>query len=262
MKTMLVSIVGLLVALYGALCAWIYVTQRSMLYFPVPEGRERPAEVLPLRVDGAVLKIWHLARGAGPALLYFGGNAEDVGPGLPDFARVLPQHSLFFVNYRGYGGSSGSPSERALVADAVALYDLVRRDHAEIAVVGRSLGAAVAVQLASQRPVAKLVLVTPFDSAVRLGQALMPWLPVSWLLKDRYDSAGRAGALRCPTLIVIAGDDEVVGRRHADALAAAFAPGWAQPLVVPGAGHNDLQLWPEYFPRIAAFLGHGPAPDG
>jgi uncharacterized protein len=149
MKTWLPSFLGFGALIYGGLCGWLYLAQRSMIYFPVPERREAPAEPIRLAVDGAVLKIWRVARGDGPALIYFGGNAEDVAGSVGEFAAALPGHSLYFVNYRGYGGSTGRPGERSLVADALAVFDSLSARHARIAVVGRSLGAAVGVQLAA-----------------------------------------------------------------------------------------------------------------
>jgi pimeloyl-ACP methyl ester carboxylesterase len=255
MKTWLPSMLGLGGLIYGGLCAWVYLAQRAMIYFPVPERRAAPpAEPIRLPVDGAVLKIWRVANAEGPALIYFGGNAEDVGASVGEFSAVLPRYSLYFVNYRGYGGSTGRPSERSLVADALELFDTLHASHARIAVVGRSLGSAVAVQLAAARPVAGLVLVTPFDSAVQIGRAVLPWLPISLLLRDRYDSVARAPSIKAPTLVLIAAQDEVIARQHSEALVAALPPAATETLTVRGAGHNDIQLWPPYYRRIGDFL--------
>lgn len=119
---------------------------------------------------------------------------------------------------------------------------------------GRSLGAGVAVHLASERPVHRLVLVTPFDSLARVAQSHMPWLPVRWLMKDRYDSASRAHSIRAPVLAVIAAEDEIVPRARSDALVNAFRPGQVRVVVVPGAQHNTLDLSPKYLQSVRAFL--------
>ena len=141
-----------------------------------------------------------VARGAAQGL----GGAARQGPGRSSisagtprtspgtsrrFRAAFPDRSLFLVNYRGYGGSSGQPSEAALFADALAIFDHVRREHSEIAVMGRSLGSGVAVLVASERPVEQLVLVTAFDSLVNVAREYLRWLPVGRLLRDRYDSA-------------------------------------------------------------------------
>ncbi len=242
-----------LVVVYALLCAWVYARQRSMIYYPVPE-RASSLGAMSLPVEGAVLRIWTLKRPGSRALIYFGGNAEDVSGSLGEFAQALPERSLYFVNYRGYGGSTGAPTEAALVADALAIFDSLHQDHDEIAVVGRSLGSGVAVQLAVARPVSALVLVTPFDSLARVGQAAMPWLPVAFLMRDRYESARFAPRVTCPTLLLVAAADAVIPPTHAHSLLAAFAAGRARAVELPGAGHNDLQLWPQYYREIAAFL--------
>jgi pimeloyl-ACP methyl ester carboxylesterase len=250
----MIVVLGLVVAVYALLCAWVYARQRSMIYYPVPERASTFGEAISLPVEGAVLKIWTVRRPGSRALLYFGGNAEDVSGSLGEFAQALPERSLYFVNYRGYGGSTGAPTEAVLVADALAIFDTLRNDYDEIAVVGRSLGSGVAVQLAAARPVSKLVLVTPFDSLARVGQGAMPWLPVSLLMQDRYESARFAPQLTCPTLLLIAAADAVIPPAHAKTLLAAFAAGRARAVEVPAAGHNDIQLMPQYYHEIAGFL--------
>lgn len=239
--------------LYAGLCLLMFLTQRSQIYFPVRESAAPGATPFLFDVEGAKIKVWAVERPGRAALLYFGGNAEDVGASIGTFAAKLPQHSLYFVNYRGYGGSTGRPSEGALVADAIALYDELRSRHAEVSVLGRSLGSGVAVQLASRRDIKRLALVTPFDSLAKVAQAHFRWIPVGMLMLDRFDSADRAPAIAAETLVVIAEADEIVPRANSEALVHAFK---SRPRVVvlEGAGHNDIDLDPRYLDEVSGFL--------
>jgi hypothetical protein len=110
--------------------------------------------------------------------------------------------------------------------------------HSAVTVVGRSLGTGPAVHLAATRPVQRLVLLVPFDSLAAVARGAVPWLPVDLLLRDRWDAAAEAPAVRAPTTIVAAAFDPVVPTRHAEALHRAFRPGVAQLVVVPGLDHN------------------------
>jgi uncharacterized protein len=150
------------------------------------------------------------------------------------------------MHYRGYGGSAGTPSEAALVADALMLFDRVHADHPRITVVGRSLGSGVAVQLAAARPVAQLVLVTPYASLLELGVAQFPFLPVRWLMRDRFESARHAPRVTAPTRLVVAEHDEVIPRRSSEALHQSFRDGVATLRVLAGTGHNTVSLHPAY----------------
>ncbi len=239
--------------LYAALCVLLFVVQRSMIYFPVHEAPAPGATPVRFKTQGADLKLWAVERPGDSALLYFGGNAEDVGASVGRFAERLPETSLFFVNYRGYGGSTGTPTERTLVADAIAIYDRIHERHSHISVVGRSLGSGVAVQLASKRQVARLVLVTPFDSLARVAQEHFPLFPVAMLIRDRFDSVDRAPGISADTLIIVAEEDEVIPRARTEALAAAFhAP---RKILLKGATHNSVDLDRRYFDELAIFLG-------
>ena len=237
-----------------ALVAFVYANQRSQIYFRTPESLHPLAQALWVDSEGERIKVWVVARPGSRALLYFGGNAEDVAGNVDLFTEAFPDRSLYLVNYRGYGGSSGRPTEAGLRADALAVFDHVRRERAEIAVMGRSLGSGVAVQLASERPVERLVLVTAYDSLVNVAREYFRWLPVGLLLRDRYESATRANEVEAPVLIVIAGEDEIISRERSEALAAAFAPGQAQVAVVPGVGHNTLDWSPAYLEAVRRFL--------
>ena len=248
------SILVTAAVVYLGLCAFMFTTQRSQIYFPTPEVEPPGAHAITLAAAEAQLKIWTVRRSGPRALIYFGGNAEDVAGNIDTFSSAFPEHSLYLVNYRGYGGSTGRPSETGLSADALAVFDHVRAQYTDLTVVGRSLGSGVAVYLASERPVNRLVLVTPFDSLVNVAQGHFRYLPVRWLLKDRYDSASRAGGITAPVLVVTAADDTIIPRERSAALVAALPQEQVRVEVVAGVGHNTLDLSPAYLEAVRAFL--------
>lgn len=241
-------------AIYMLICLLLYLAQDRLLYLPTPEVAYPGARALSIERGAASLRVWELHGAARPALIYFGGNAEDVGANIADFGAAFPARAVYLVNYRGYGGSTGRPSEAALTADAEAIYDSLRLRHDPIAVIGRSLGSGVAIALAARRPVERLILVTPFDSIASVAADHFPWLPVHALLRDRYDSLRRVGAVHAPTLVVVAEHDEVVYRARSDALIAAIAPALRHTVMVTGATHNDVSLHPLYLHSLSAFL--------
>jgi len=251
------SVVYLLIAaaaVYASLCALLFLTQRSHIYFPTGESDAAGAEAVWLDSHRERIKVWAVARPGRRALIYFGGNAEDVAWSVGPLSAAFPDRSLYVVNYRGYGGSSGRPSERGLEADALAVYDHVASSGADIALMGRSLGSGIAVSLAARRRVERLVLVTPYDSLVAVARKYYWYLPVSLLLRDRYDSAALAPSVSAPVLVVVAADDEIIPRERSEALAAAFAPGQAALAVIARTGHNSLDLSPDYLRTVQQFL--------
>ena len=127
-------------ALYALICVLLYLSQDRLLYLPTPEVAHGGASALSIGRGSVTLKVWELHGAAAPALIYFGGNAEDVGANIADFDAAFPARAVYLVNYRGYGGSTGRPSETALTGDAEAIYDALRAQHDPIAVIGRSLG--------------------------------------------------------------------------------------------------------------------------
>jgi pimeloyl-ACP methyl ester carboxylesterase len=237
---------------YVAACIALFLGQRSMIYYPPAQAALAAPLVSTLEAPGAVLRVSERPLAGRQAVIYFGGNAEDVSTSLPLLAQAFPRHALYLLHYRGYAGSTGSPTEADLVADALLLFDRVAAYHPEIVVVGRSLGSGVALQLASRRPVHRLVLVTPYDSVLELAGRQFPWVPVRWLLKDRYESGLYAAKIEVPTVVLAAENDEVIPAWSTQRLVSRFAPGVASVRVIPGAGHNTISASPAYVAALAS----------
>jgi pimeloyl-ACP methyl ester carboxylesterase len=254
MKRLGTVLIAIALVVYAAICGTLYATQRALLYYPTPESKSAHARALRVATDGAVLKVWHLASSGERAILYFGGNAEDVGSNIDAFGIAFPDTDVYLVNYRGYGGSTGEPSESGFLRDAERLFDEIRSRHPRVAVIGRSLGSGVAVHLASVRDVSKLALVSPYDSITRVAQRQFPLVPVSWLLRDTFDSVGKAAKVRAPVLVLLAERDQVIPRAHSERLATAFAPGRVEMRAIAGTDHDSIGASPEYHSTLAAFL--------
>jgi pimeloyl-ACP methyl ester carboxylesterase len=246
MKRVLLSLGILALLAYAGLCVVLFVNQRSMLYFPQPRTDVPGTTVMKLDRDDAIVNVTRLQRNTAAALIYFGGNGEDVSLSAPELAEAYPNRSLFLVHYRGYGGSTGTPSETALVADALALYDVVAAEYKDIVLVGRSLGSGVAVQLASQRPVSRLVLITPYNSIQQLAAQQFPYVPVRWLLQDKFESWKYTERITAPTLLIAAADDEIIPRASAEALFQSFRADVATLRIIGNVGHNNISDSPDY----------------
>ena len=238
--------------------------QRRLIYFPSPGPVPSAATVLRAgqdvvlhTFDGLQLGAWFFPAKLS-AVLMCNGNAGNRWLRAPLAAALVRAGlSVLLFDYRGYGGNPGQPSEEGLAADARAAHDwLARHDHVEqIAYCGESLGAAVALRLAVERPPSALVLRSPFTSLTDVGRLHYPWLPVARLLTDRYPSIDRVGKLGAPLLIIAGERDTIVpaklSRRLYDA---ASEP--KRFMLVPGADHNDPDLLngPEVVAEIAGFL--------
>lgn len=229
-----------LAALYLLLCAALFFFQRSLIYFPQPRYLSSPQSVSVLSTPDAKLAITTRPVPGSNAVLYFGGNAEDVSLSLPALARIFPGHSLYLLHYRGYGGSTGKPSEPALHQDALALYDKVSQDHSRITVIGRSLGSGVAIRLATERELERLILVTPYYSIEEIAARQFSLFPVRWLLKDKFESWRDAPHVTVPTSIIAAQHDEVIPQMDTRRLLAQFQNGVASFLIIPDSNHNSI----------------------
>ena len=247
----LLGFAAVAVLMYLAACAVLYFQQRHLLYYPQAARRIDPA-ARPLRATGPRVLVSTRELRVPQAVVYFGGNAEDVTRTLPELKAAFPDSALYLLHYRGYGGSEGSPTEQTLVADAIELFDQVHKEHAQVTVIGRSLGSGLAVHVASLRPASRLVLVTPYDSIVGVAARMYPYMPVSLLIEDRYESFLYAPKVRAPTQIIAAGDDRVIPRWSTDQLYGRFAPGVARMTVLPGTGHNSISMDTHYPALLSA----------
>ena len=244
------------VAVYIGLGVLLYLGQSAFIYFPTPEVKLRGLQVMQLSSDGVRVNVHVVNPGNSQALIYFGGNAEAVAFNAPEFSRFFPDHTVYLMNFRGYGGSEGKPRESVLYQDALSLYDEVNSDHEHISAMGRSLGSGIATYLAAERELARLVLITPFDSLVNVAFSHYPIYPVSIMLREQYDSLSRVPHISEETLILIAEQDRIIKPAHAHELARAFPSGQATTVILPGTGHNSVDASEQYYQVIRNFLSH------
>jgi hypothetical protein len=206
---------------YAGLAAMLYVTQRSMMYFPetihttpAAAGLPQAEEVTLTTSDGEHIFAWHVPpRDGKPVILYFHGNGGALRYRVERFTRLTNDGiGIVAVEYRGYGGSSGSPSERGLIADAEAGYAFAaaRYSTQQIVVWGESLGSGVAVALAAEKPVGRVILEAPFTSAAAVGAKHYWYVPVRLLMTDQFRSDARIGKVTAPLLILHGVKDQVV----------------------------------------------------
>ncbi len=242
--------------------------QKKMIYFPSPDLEITPdrmglvyEDVFLNTSDGVRIHGWYVpAPGAKTTLLFLHGNAGNISHRLDNVRRLHDQGiNVFIIDYRGYGRSRGSPGEQGLYRDAgAALRHLQERadvNRERIAVFGRSLGGAVAVDICSREDCMKLILESTFTSTADMARAIFPFLPLGPFLTERFDSESKIVNVRAPLLQFHGTDDEVVPFRLGQKLFRT-APGPKKFVSIPGAGHNDTyeRGGPRYFETIRSFL--------
>jgi uncharacterized protein len=235
---------------YCALVALLYVVQRRLQYFPesyrtppAAVGLPQAEEVVLDTADGERVIVWHVPpRGEKPVILYLHGNGASLRWRNERFRTLTDNGTgLVALSYRGYGGSSGSPTEAGLMNDGAAAYAFAaaRYPAQRIALWGESLGTGVAVPLAAEKPVGHLILQSPFTSAADVGAGRYWFVPVRLLMKDQFRSNLRIGEVRAPVLVIHGDRDNVVPFVLGEQLYALItAP--KRFVRIPGGGHNDL----------------------
>ena len=248
---------GLLIGLALLVHFGTQALQQRLLYAPdtrrtlpseagLPDVEER--EII-MRDGTRILTWWGAAQPGRPTLLYFHGNGGAFVTRSERIRKYMTHgYGVVMMTYRGFGGSSGSPSEKANVADATEVYDAVRASGIpanQIVLYGESLGSGIAVQVAAKREVAAMILDAPYTSIVDLAALHYPFLPARWLMTDRYETLAAAPSVAVPTLIVHGEADDIIPVSMSAGVAAALK-GPVERATFPGAGHSDHYLFGSY----------------
>ena len=249
LRRMLWIILTIAVCVYASVCLFFFVFQRSFIYMPTPATPAHDTAAV-LEVPNARLRLSTRDFDGPKALIYFGGNAEDVAFTVPELATVFPDRAIYALHYRGYGGSSGQPAEAAMRNDARTLFRMVHGLHPDVMAVGRSLGSSLAIQLAAEGGISRLVLIAPFESILAIASRVAPFLPMRLLLRDPWHSWRYAPRVTCPTLILAASRDEIVPMSDTRKLFEAFQPGVAALRVIDGTDHNSVSCPEEFWEAL------------
>ncbi|MGI9305702.1 MAG: alpha/beta hydrolase [Gammaproteobacteria bacterium] len=264
----------------GALALWagagfvLWRWQEKLIFFPKPPPPGVARELADMAVeiaapDGAVLRGWeHPGNAFAPPtdcrlMIYFGGNNEEVSDHITDNGGRFscPQ---WYINYRGFGESGGAPAADALRADALLVFDeaakkLELREN-EVCVLGRSLGSHMAAHVAANRPVKKLIMVTPFDSVLNIAKTRYPIFPVQRILRHPFDTLAEAPHISAPSLFLLAETDYVVPHAHSENLIANW-PAAHTVVHLPETTHADIADAPSYWRAITHFMSPDIPPE-
>jgi pimeloyl-ACP methyl ester carboxylesterase len=261
---------SLLIILCGVLVAvLLYFKQDSIIFYPRPideilleqikKDNKNVEDISLCTSEGFKINGWLVKSTKSkmmPLVLYFGGNAEEVSHLINDSGK-FNGWNIGLINYRGYGLSQGQPSEQALFKDALQIYDYFCKrqdiDTGTIVVMGRSLGTGVAIYVAQKRLVKGVILVTPYDSMLSLAKDQFSFIPVSLILKHKFDSLSRAPLIRQPLLAIIASNDRTIPFTHSRRLVQKWG-GKVDLKIIEGEDHNSLSTNILYWKYIKEFL--------
>ena len=268
---MLLNLLTYLFVGLAVLVGWLYLMQPGMVFYPLRELQATPADwglayedVWLQSGDGVRLHGWYLpSPGAQKALLFLHGNAGNIShrrDSLAIFHRL--GLDVLIIDYRGYGGSAGSPDEQGLYRDAQAGWDYLTGERGfagkDVLVFGRSLGGAVAAHLASRVPAGGLILESTFSSARDFARRAFPLLSHVMLLRYRFDTVAALRQVHCPVLVLHSPTDEIMPYALGQAVYAAAHPPKA--FVELRGDHNGgfLQSQPRYEQALASFFARQP----
>jgi len=241
--------------IYLSLCATLFFFQQDLLYFPT-SSYAHSYPTLKIQNKDEFIDVIVLNDGKKEAVIFFGGNGQSVIKSAKHKLQNFPEHTIYLVNYRGYGKSTGKPDEQGIYADALAVYDHVKKIHNNISIMGRSLGTGVATYVAVNKEIDKLILVTPYDSIENIAKSQYPFFPISILLTDKFDSVNRANQITAKTLVLLAENDEIIPLANSINLVKAFAADLVTVKMIKGKNHKTLSHMPEYDLVIQHFMKH------
>ena len=263
------SLAFILISVWVLLSLLLYIFQPGFVYYPLAGLAATPGQaglayedVILTGAGGVSLHGWlkrpddWRAGDRYPLVVVYGGVRREISEFVAR-SGAAGKWGWLMVNYRGFGLSQGEPSERAVLDDARHIYDWAAArpdvDAGSIVVLGRSLGSYVAVAVAAQRPARAVILATPFDSFVALGEKHFPQLPLSWIFGGRFDPSALAPAIEAPALFLLAENDEVTPADNGRALARRWG-GWTQTVLLPGASHYRIERREDFWRSVRGFL--------
>ena len=263
------KIIGIITGIiYLAICTLLYVKQDDLLFHPQPNTLQEVAEILKAtpEFDSLSFVMKDGNRTCGyiskdtikeklPLVLYFGGNAEEVSH-LSDFKKYFPNTVMMLMNYRSFGLSQGVISEKTMFSDALEVYDKLitnpEIDTTHVIVIGRSIGTGVATYLSSQRKTSATVLITPYENMIDVAFEKYPFVPISLLIKHRFESDKYAPNISSPMLALISKNDQIIPKHHAYALTKVWK-GKTDALEV-NEDHNSIMDNEEIWRKIEEFV--------
>lgn len=251
-----VLLIGLL--FYFGMLLFLYFQQKKFIFFPTTANHAPPQHSVEftLHHDNVVLQGWLFQEKYAPdrLIFYYGGNAEDIYYSVEQFQQYGDTAALF-VNYRGYGASTGSPGQREIFQDALAIFDEVTKRYRpeKVFVMGRSLGSGVASYVASRRSVDGSILITPFDSIETIARRQFFFLPVSLLLRHPFRSIDYAAQFTAPSLIIYGGKDSTVLPAQTERLID-HIQGEKKSVLIEKAEHNNIEMFDRYDLEILQFI--------
>lgn len=263
------KIIGIIVlVLYAGVCALLYFNQDALLFHPQPNTPKEVTEILNKypEFDTLSFVMKDANRTCGyiskdtvkeklPLVLYFGGNAEEVSH-LADYKVYFPNTIMVLMNYRSFGLSQGVISEKTMFSDALEVYDKLitnsEIDANKVIVIGRSIGTGVATYLSSQRKTSATVLITPYENMIDVAFEKYPFVPISLLIKHRFESDKYAPNIASPMLALVSKNDQVIPPHHAYKLVKAWK-GKADVLEV-NENHNSIMNNEEVWKKIEEFV--------
>jgi len=251
----------LLISLYLLACAYLYFNQIALVYQPKPVNLQDSSgfedQLVSFESDGLHLKGWlNYSNPNAPMIFYYGGSGEEVSNKLNLFPKMGIENYVL-VNYRGYGDSEGSPDEQGIKRDNLKIYDEVvaslQINAEKIILYGNSLGTGVATYVAAHRPANKVILNTPYDAVVNVGQKRYPIMPVKLLSHQRFESIVLAPEIDIPVLCVIAEKDKIIPPQHAFNLCNAWK-GKDTQVIIPEANHLNIMSFEQTLKTIHDYI--------
>ena len=261
MSSPLVSLLATVIAIYGLLTVFIYLYQDNLLFFPSSSDPDIESHYKEHAVSFAVgdvaLRGWFLPASddSKPTLVFYGGNGQELSTSIASITS-LGDYNYVLVNYRGYGRSTGHPSEEDLKSDALFILDSLETQNTisltNTIIMGRSLGSGIAMHVAANRQTRGLILISPFNSIEAIASDIYFYLPVGWLIRHPFRSIDYVAEVLTPTLIIKAEHDRVIPESYTNDLIEAWH-GPLKTIKLAGTNHNYIET-ESYFEVIDQFL--------